>query len=143
MVIERPEFPAVRRTSAEKARWQRYYESLIQWNPGSSFEVEEIHPTISGLWFQEDGTLWVQSSAGTWRTHEGELAAFDVYDRTGRFVRQVRLRGPGVPGEDQVFLAGDRVYVITQFFDTVTSADPVDPNARPSRLIAYSLEEIP
>ncbi len=142
-VIRRPDVAPVRRTREEKEKWQRYYESITTWNPGSTFVTEPTFPAISTVNFQSDGSLWIQSSHGTWRTAPDVLAEFDVYDSGGLFQKKVQVRGPGTPGEDRVFLAGDRMYVVTQFFDSVADPDDIVHDAEPSRLIAYTVETQP
>lgn len=146
-VVERPDYEPLERTAEERDLFQRYYDGITQWNPGSDFETSPVHEAVSEIQFNDDGTLWVQPAHGTWQLDEGVLAEFDVHDRQGRFVRRVRLHAPGTPGEDGIFLAGDRVYVVTQLFDVLVASlgtgDEGEPDADipPIEIIAYRFKE--
>ena len=66
---------------------------------------------------REDRTLWVLSSRGEKDVTDGEIATFDVFDRRGRFVRQITIQGPFRPGIDVFHVVGDRVFVVTNAGD--------------------------
>ena len=68
---------------------------------------------IQQLFARDDGTLWVLSSHGGFSTSDGMLATFDVYDRQGRFTRQVSMLGQGSFAEDGFHIVEDRLYVVT------------------------------
>ncbi len=68
---------------------------------------------IQQLFARDGGTLWVLSSHGGFSTAEGTLATFDVYDRQGRFTRQVSMLGEGSFADDGFHIVKDRLYVVT------------------------------
>ena len=142
-VIERPRYEPVERTDEEIDRFQRMYDALTNWNPGSTFAVKKTHLTINRLQFRDDGTLWVLAADGLYRATEGVFAAFDVFDRDGRYVQRVRFTAQGDASEDGIFLVGDRVYVVTQLLSAAMSdlgaGDGEDgaEDAEPMSVIAY------
>ncbi|MEJ2722215.1 MAG: hypothetical protein P8181_13935, partial [bacterium] len=69
-------------------------------------DIQQIYP-------REDGTVWVLSSRGAFDTPDGVFATFDVFDRDGRFTRQISFNGEGDYAEDGVYIVGDRLYVVT------------------------------
>jgi hypothetical protein len=62
---------------------------------------------------RDNGELWVLSSRGEKDVPNGIVGMFDVFNRSGRYVRQVSVRGPYRPGRDGFRLVEDYVYVIT------------------------------
>jgi hypothetical protein len=48
-----------------------------------------------GLHLREDGSIWALSGRGIRDLPDGVFAVFDVFDRSGEFVRQMELHGPG------------------------------------------------
>lgn len=77
----------------EKARFQKLFDRITSWSPGSTFKLSAVHSPVGRIFFHEDGSLWVQSSRDMWRAAEEGTAGFDVYDLEGRFVRRVILQG--------------------------------------------------
>jgi hypothetical protein len=71
----------------------------------TSRAIERIYP-------REDGTVWVVSSRGGRDCGEGNIVTFDVFDRSGKFVRQLTLAGGGDFKEDGLHLVDNRVFVI-------------------------------
>ena len=144
-VIERPGYQRIRRSATEKKRFQRMYDALTRWSPGSSFSVSETHETISQMFFREDGRLWVLSSAGIWQRDPGVFAHLDVYDARGIFAQRIQLVAPHDIVEDGMFLIGDRVYVVTDFFSSWMAglggdeAEEVATDVQPTSLIAYQM----
>jgi hypothetical protein len=118
-VIERPDYQTVKRTGPEKERFQTMYDAFTRWNRGSTFRVNDHHQAIGQIFFREDGTLWVQSSAHRWRTPEDVFTSFDVYDTLGRYVQRVDLIADANAVEDGLFFAGDRAYVVTDLFNAI------------------------
>lgn len=144
-VIERPGFSPVERTDAEKARFQTLYDRITAWNQGSTFEVSATHQTIASLAFRPDGTLWVMSGADRWRSEDGVMAVWDVYDTDGNYVRRVRMLGEGNPAEDGYFFSADRVYQVTDLFSASMSAmggedGDVEVEPDPVRLVAWKFD---
>jgi len=121
-IIERPDYGPVRRTDAEKKRFQAMYDRFTSWNPGSTFRVSDVHPAIGQIMFREDGSLWVQSGRDMWRNAEDRYTAFDVYDREGRYVRRVALLADADAVEDGLFFAGDRAFIVTDLFSALMAS---------------------
>ncbi len=145
-VIERPDFAPVPRDAETKERFQKFFESITRWNRGSTFEVSATHPAIQGIWYREDGSLWIMSAAGSWNREPGALAHIDVYDDKGRYVQQIKLVTEGDPVEDGLFFQGDRMYRVTDLFSAAmaslgggTEADVAE-DVEPVSVIAYRMQ---
>jgi len=142
-VIERQGFRPVPRTDREKKRFQILYDRVTSWNPGSTFQVSDSHPTVSRLFFRDDGNLWIQTSRDMWRADADEFTGFDVYDREGRYLERVRVVADADAAEDGVFFIENRAYVVTSLFSAVMSSfggDETDESAEepePVSIIAY------
>jgi hypothetical protein len=147
-VIERPGYQGVKRTDAEKERFQTMYNAFTRWNRGSTFRVDDTHQTIGQIFFREDGTLWVQSSAYRWRTPEGVFTSFDVYDTVGRYLQRVDLIAEADAVEDGLYFAGDRAYVVTDLYNAVMARmggdteENVDMEAEPVTVISYEFAPV-
>jgi len=147
-VIERPGYKAVERTGAEKERFQAMYEAFTRWNRGSTFRVHDDHQAIGQLFFRDDGTLWVQSSAHRWRAPAGVFTSFDVYDPEGRFLQQVDLVADADAVEDGLFFVGNRAYVVTDLFNAVMARFGGDGNedasleAEPVTVVAFAFDPV-
>lgn len=125
-VIER-EYPEHPRTPEEKAELEDLYKQLTQGGgmpPNTTYEVETIHPCINwrGIYARPDGSIWVSTSRGANDVGNDTLGTFDIYDPKGRFVRQAELMGQCDNDDDAVFFVGDKVFVITEFIDSVKNA---------------------
>ncbi len=104
---------------------------------------------IQRIFPREDGSLWVLSSRGAFDAPEGAIAAFDVYDRSGKFTRQVTFEGKGNYRKDGFHFVNDRFYVVTglrsarraMFGDAGGGADS-DEEAEPMSVICYDLSPI-
>ncbi len=145
-IIERPNFEAVQRDAASKARLQKFFESMTRWNRGSTFTVSETHSAIQGIWFREDGSLWVMSAAGSWDRDEGHMASIDVYDDQGRYVQRVNLVADGDPVEDGMFFLGDRMYLVTDVLSARMASmgggaeEDVDEDVEPVSVVAFRMQ---
>lgn len=142
-IIERPDYQKVKKTSSEIDRFQAMYTAFTRWNRGSTFKVNDYHNTIEQVFFREDGSLWVQSSANRWRTAEGDFTSFDVYDTEGRFVKKVTLQADADAVEDGLFFAGNRAYVVTDLLNAImarmggdTESD-IELDAEPVTVISF------
>lgn len=62
---------------------------------------------------RKGGAVWVLSSRGEKDIPQGVVGTFDVFDREGRFVREVTVTGPFHVGRDRFHLVGDLVFVVT------------------------------
>lgn len=67
---------------------------------------------VVDLQWRDDGTLWVLPSRGAYGQADGVVAGYDIYDRDGRLVRQVSIRGEGSFDADGLHFVGDRMYVV-------------------------------
>jgi hypothetical protein len=154
-VIER-EYPEHERTPEEKAEMEELYERLTRGQgvpPNTTFEVEKIHPCINwrGIYARPDGSMWVSTSRGSTDVGNETLGTFDIFDPKGRFVRQAKLNGQCNNDDDAIFFVGDRVFVITEFLDSVANArgaaagedeDPDAEEAEPMAIICYRSSEL-
>ncbi len=142
-IIERPDYQPVARTAAEKDRFQAMYDSFTRWNRGSTFKVSDRHQAIGQLFFREDGTLWVQSSAARWRSADGIYTSFDVYDTVGRYLQRVDLLADADASQDMFYITGDRAYIVTDLINAIMasvggdSEDAEDEDAEPVEVIAF------
>lgn len=147
-IIERPGYNPVKRTAAEKERFQAMYTAFTRWNRGSTFRVSDNFDTIGQLFFRDDGTLWVQSSQARWRSPAGVFTSFDVYDTVGRFIQRVDLKAKANAAEDGLFFAGDRAYVVTDLFNAVMARVGGDNgetgtgDAEPVKVIAFEFAPV-
>ena len=144
-IIERPDYANVERNAAEVDGFQQIYDRITSWNPGSSFQVADMHQAISQMHFRDDGTLWVMSSRDQWRAPDDLFTSFDVYDREGRYVQRVHLDVDGNAVQDGVFFAGDRLYVVTDLmsaFMSLLDADfgGLDEEPQPVSVICYAFQ---
>ncbi len=107
-----------RRTEARNAL-QNYYDELYEgrnWrgNIGPiEYVMHENDADIQELFIRGDGLLWVLTSRGAYDAPHGELGTFDIFDDDGRFIRQVTLLGEGDYWDDDFFVSGDRLFVVT------------------------------
>lgn len=142
-IIERPDYPEVKRTEAEKDRFQTMYDAFTRWNRGSTFRVSDTHQAVERLFFRDDGTLWVQSGADRWRADDAVFTSFDLYDPEGRFLRSVAFVTGADAAEDGLFFAGDSIYVVTDLYDAMLARigggdeEEVDLDAEPVTVLAF------
>jgi hypothetical protein len=143
-VIERPDHEPVKRTSAEKERFQKMFDGITRWNPNSTFKVSDHHTVVAQIWFRPNGNMWVLPAAGTYGRDEGLFASIDEYDRDGRYVRRLDFVVDGDPVEDGVFFLGDRMYRVTDLFSSFMAAlggdegtEQEEVELEPLRLVAY------
>jgi hypothetical protein len=119
-IIERPGWQPLERTGEERKRFQKFFDGITSWNPGSTFKISETHPSVSQIEFRDDGSMWVLSSRGRFGLPDGIFASWDVFDDQGHFVQRVHLRAAGLdPVDDGLFFVKDRVYVVTDLFSAI------------------------
>lgn len=146
-IIDRPKYAPLARDGETKKRFQKFFDSITRWNPGSTFEVSPTHPAVASLHFADDGNLWVLSGRGMWEHEPGVFASYDVYDKQGRFVRRTHILLDGKAGDDGAFFEGGRLYRVTDLFSAAiaayssggTAGDTEQPESDPVTLIAYEL----
>jgi len=144
-IIERPDYAALDRTAKELERFQKLYDGVTNWNPSSTFKTSKTHRAVVRLQFRPDGSLWVLSGRGVWALDEGTFAAFDVYDRDGRFVRRVVMSGPGDAMNDGMYFSDRRYYRVTDQFSAFMAnfgggGEAEEGGSEPLQIIAYDIE---
>jgi hypothetical protein len=77
--------------------------------------VSDTARDIRAMYTRDDGTLWVISSRGVADAPERAFATFDVFDRSGRFIRQVSIVCGGNYEDDLIYFIKDRLYVVKGF----------------------------
>jgi len=106
-IIER-EFESWARTREEMDRLGEARVAVVD-GRRMEFEtrLEPNDPCIRTLHVAASGDLWVLSSRGAREQAPGVMATYDVFDRDGRFARQVAVACPGDPDRDQLFFLDD------------------------------------
>ncbi len=80
--------------------------------PLKGTSIEDVEPAIAAVFLDDQGNLLIQAN-DPGATPPGVFTVLDVFDKEGRFVRQVALRCPGDPLRDGlVMLGGGRVVVL-------------------------------
>jgi len=142
-IIERPGHVLVERTAAEREITQTIYDRITRWNPGSTFKIAATHQAVESLHFGQDGSLWVQTAADVYRNPEDRFTSFDVHDREGRFVQRVHVDLDADATTDGIFLAGGRLYVVTDlraaWLSALDAGDAMSGDAEPVTVIAYAV----
>ncbi|MBD3160995.1 MAG: 6-bladed beta-propeller [Candidatus Eisenbacteria bacterium] len=114
-----------------------------------TIKVLDHHPDIREIHARPDGGCWALTSRGWLEPPDGAICVFDVFDSEGEFVRQVVLQGEGDPEQDALYLTGDRLFVVTGFFDALRAMfgggeeeEEVEPAADlvPMEVICYRLD---
>jgi hypothetical protein len=144
-VIER-EYERLGRSAEDKARVHKIYEAFTQRVPNATIKVEDNFKDVDLIFVRDSGELWVLSSRGSELAPEGTLGVFDVFDKKGRFVRQVTLKGEGDPDTDGYFFVKDRLYVVTDFLQAAmamqgggTGSDAFEEEPEPMAVICYRI----
>lgn len=92
-------------------------------------KVADTSPDVARIVPRGDGSVWVLSSRGEMEVPSGAIAVFDVFDNSGRFVREVEVAGSFVPGRDAFRMAGDCVFVVTNAGQLAGMDDEEAPDA--------------
>ena len=111
--------------------------------------VSPVDRTLGGVRCWSDGTFWVSTSR-SWRDlPEGAIAAYDAFDREGRYRHRVIIKGEGIPPEnDYYFKTGRDGLLVSQSGVSATlaaagvSADTTDVEVdgdRPPSAIFYRI----
>ena len=144
-IIQAPHSPH-KRTAAEKEYTEKIWSAFTRQAPNSKVEIRDYDKAIISIYTRDDGSLWVLDSNGG-RPPAGTLGSFDVFDRDGRFVKRVTIKGEGDPHEDGYFFVGDRLYVVTDFLSAVLAmrggAEGVESEEEPEPMavICYQLDQ--
>lgn len=145
-VIHR-EYPDHIRTAEEKEWLLEIYKGFTRQIPipDIKYEIEEIYNQVANISARDDGTLWVQTSRGSFGLDDGVVGTWDVFDEKGHFTRQVTLKGEGQPREDGYFFVGDRLFVVTDFLHAMMALqggggqgdEEEEDEAEPMQVISY------
>ena len=144
-VIER-EFTHVKRTDEEKKTISDIFSAFTRQIPNATVKISEFEKDIETIFAPDDGSLWVLSSQGTRNLGQNKAGVFDVFDREGRYVRQVTLQVPGDPRTDAYYFIGDRFYVVTDLLQAAIALQAGgqavsigDEEPEPMSVICYQL----
>jgi hypothetical protein len=144
-VIERKHTPW-RRTAEEKAQ---VGDGLIAIVDGErvqlEVEAEDHAPCISRLHVTGDGELFVLPMRGMREQPTGIMQTFDVFDRSGRFDRQVAVACDDCEvGRDRLHLiGGERVLVVRNHAGSVrgmTGTEGTEENGGAVEVVCYRIE---
>ena len=150
-VVER-EYKSWKRTADDRAWITALLTGAFRSVPFEvNLKISDIERDISwltrSLQVDDDGNIWVLSSRGTREQPVGVMATFDVFDKAGRFDRQVQVICPeGDASEDGIFLLGnDRVLLIKGYVDAAAasfggSGIEDDGEAEPMELVCYGVK---
>jgi hypothetical protein len=146
-VINR-EFPVHERSKEQSDRILEIYKGFTRQIPipNMQYEIESDWNPIQTVNALDDGTLWVQTSRGSWELPKGQIGGWDVFDKDGKLIRQVVLEGQGNPQTDGYFFVKDRLFVVTDFLDAMMAlqggagaSEEMDEEAEPMEIISYQL----
>jgi hypothetical protein len=143
-VIER-DFELRKRSDTEK-EWRSPTIAIVT----SSGEIKnqviksETDRTIQGIYPQPNGDLWVLSSRGAFDVADDEIGTFDVFDKEGRFCRQITLKGDGNLDYDGFYFIGDNLFVLLRQTTArgSLSAREEPEEAEPMSVICYDIGSI-
>jgi len=79
---------------------------------GATFNIAKVDPDIRWMAVDSKRRLWVLSSRGCVGQPADSLGTFDVFDRAGKMLASVDMRGEGNFETDGYYLVGDRFYVL-------------------------------
>ena len=142
------EYAPHERTKEQSERILEIYKGLTRQIPipNIKYEIEPNWNPIQTINAREDGTLWIQTSRGSWGIPEGEIGRYDIFDNSGKLQRQVILKGQGDSQNDGYFFVKDRLFVVTDWLDAMMAlqggagtAEDTDEEAEPMEIICYRL----
>jgi hypothetical protein len=133
-------------TAHEKELLTKMMEHFTQQIPHCRVQVEDNAKDIESIHVRDDGSIWVLTSNGSRDYPDDAVGAFDVYDKDGRFVRQVTLNGDGDAQDDYYLFVKNRFYVVTDFLQAALVAQGAtglyddEEEAAPMAVRCYKLE---
>jgi hypothetical protein len=138
------EFRPVQRNRREKEATRNAYEEWYG-SLSPSIELEDTEPAITRLMVDEKGFLWVLTSRGVRDRPDGIMAAYDVFDTGGRFVRRIEVACAGDGRFDDLFFLGDdRLLLITGAYEAAMALRGIplvrDETAEPGPMEIICLE---
>jgi hypothetical protein len=109
----------------------------------TSRAVERLYP-------REDGTLWVLSSRGSYDAGDNEIATFDVFDRSGKFMQSITFEGEGDLSEDGLHMVKNRVFIVKGLQAAARAMrgagddeeEEVEEDAEPMSVICYGMDMV-
>jgi hypothetical protein len=146
-VIHR-EYAVHKRSAEQSERILEIYKGFTRQIPfpNIKYKIEPNWNPIQTINARDDGTLWVQTSHGAWDLQDGELGGYDIFDKDGKLVRQVILKGQGNAQKDGYFFVKDRLFVVTDWLDAFMAlqggagaAEETDEETEPMEIICYQL----
>jgi hypothetical protein len=140
------------RTDAEKEEMRSRI--VIRGIPNPTIEINDHAPAIVEMHARDDGSLWVIGGNDGEDLPEGMIARFDVFNREGRYVRRVALKGEGAADGDLFHFIGNRLYVVRHYADAARAqfagapghgdGPALEPGAaEPISVICYRVPELP
>ncbi|MCP3981101.1 MAG: 6-bladed beta-propeller [bacterium] len=148
-VIHR-EYPEHKRDEEQKQDILDIYKGFTRQIPlpNIKYEIEDSFNEIAAMFAREDGSLWVLTSRGSFGLDDGVVGVFDVFDKQGHFVKQVKLKGEGNPREDGYFFAKDRLFVVTDWLNALMAlqgggseaAEEAEDEPELMQIISYPVE---
>jgi hypothetical protein len=119
-VIER-EYPDHVRSNEDHERLLGIYKGFTRQIPvpNVKYDLEKTWNPVTQLAARDDGSLWVLTSRGSQGVPDGVMGVYDVFDKEGHFVRQITLKGEGDPTVDGYFFARDRLFVVTDWLNSL------------------------
>jgi hypothetical protein len=111
--IER-KFEPWKRTEQDRKRINAIVDAWFRRVPGSvERNLSDYELTITDIFVDDAGILWVQSSRSGRQQPDGILLTYDTFDAEGRFLQQVSVSCPGDASYDGLKFLGDgRVLLI-------------------------------
>lgn len=146
-IIER-EYSHLKRTPDEMKLMEDIFGAFTRQIPNATVKISDTNKDIESIFTREDGTLWVLTSRGTHDLPAQAAGTFDVFDRDGRFLRQVTLHAQGDPETDAYYFVGDRFYVVTDLLQAAIALQAQgqsiavgDEEPEPMSVICYQLDK--
>jgi hypothetical protein len=157
-IITREYRPHIRSAKERDAERERLASGVRITGPGGrriqpEVQVSDRDRSIRWLAVDESGHLWVLPGRSVRESTPGTIGPFDVFDPQGRYLQAVTLRGRGDLDEDRTVLAGDRLFVLTQYASAYRGflGSPIEEEkegekegrAEPMSVICYGLKWTP
>ena len=136
-----------KRSADEIERIRGIYEVFTRQAPNSEIVIGDYDKAITSI-YTRGSQLWVLSSEGSRDNDANTIGTFDVFDKQGRFIKQVTFNGEGDAREDGFFFVDDRLYVVTQLVDAAVAMQgggtedmEEDEDAIPMEVICYRIDD--
>lgn len=86
--------------------------------PPNEITIEDTEPVIGNMSVTDDGRLWVQTSHGNHHSPDGTFVVLDVFDPSGKFEKQVALKGNHDASRDAINILPDgRIVMVVGALD--------------------------